>query len=59
VRVANESAANRVRAGMTGRDAVACARDYSEQRGYGDLFGHSLGHGLGLEVNEAPGLACP
>ena len=50
-------AARRVRAGMTGRDADAIARDYIEQRGYGDLFGHSLGHGLGLEVHEAPRLA--
>jgi len=57
VRTANESAAQRVRAGMTGRDADAIARDYIEQRGYGDLFGHSLGHGLGLEVHEAPRLA--
>ena len=57
VRVANENAARGVRAGMTGRDADAIARDYIEQRGYGDLFGHSLGHGLGLEVHEAPRLA--
>jgi Xaa-Pro aminopeptidase len=57
VRVANENAARRVRAGMSGKDADAIARDYIEQRGYGDLFGHSLGHGLGLEVHEAPRLA--
>jgi Xaa-Pro aminopeptidase len=57
VRTANELAAGQVRAGMTGRDADAIARDYIEQRGYGDLFGHSLGHGLGLEVHEAPRLA--
>jgi Xaa-Pro aminopeptidase len=57
VRTANENASHRVRAGMTGRDADAIARDYIEQRGYGDLFGHSLGHGLGLEVHEAPRLA--
>jgi Xaa-Pro aminopeptidase len=57
VKVANENAAHRVRAGMTGRDADAIARDYIEQRGYGDQFGHSLGHGLGLEVHEAPRLA--
>ena len=57
VRAANETASHRVRAGMTGRDADAIARDYIEQRGYGDLFGHSLGHGLGLEVHEAPRLA--
>jgi Xaa-Pro aminopeptidase len=57
VRLANEQAAQKVRAGMTGRDADAIARDYIEQRGYGELFGHSLGHGLGLEVHEAPRLA--
>ena len=57
VRTANQNAAQGVRAGMTGRDADAIARDYIEQRGYGDLFGHSLGHGLGLEVHEAPRLA--
>ena len=57
VRVANEQAARRVRAGMTGRDADRLARDYIEQRGFGELFGHSLGHGIGLEVHEAPRLA--
>jgi Xaa-Pro aminopeptidase len=57
VRMANENAARRVRAGMTGRDADAIARDYIEQRGFGEQFGHSLGHGLGLEVHEAPRLA--
>lgn len=57
VRTANESASRLVRAGMSGRDADAIARDYIQQRGFGDLFGHSLGHGLGLEVHEAPRLA--
>lgn len=57
VHAANLRAAHGVRAGMSGRDADAIARDYIEQRGYGDLFGHSLGHGLGLEVHEAPRLA--
>lgn len=57
VRAANESASTAVRAGMTGKAADAIARDYIQQRGFGDLFGHSLGHGLGLEVHEAPRLA--
>jgi Xaa-Pro aminopeptidase len=57
VRVANEQAATRVRAGMTGRDADAIARYYIERAGHGELFGHSLGHGIGLEVHEAPRLA--
>ena len=57
VRGANETAAAGVRAGMRGRDADALARDYIGQRGWGEAFGHSLGHGLGLEVHEAPRLA--
>jgi Xaa-Pro aminopeptidase len=57
VRVANQRGAAGVRAGMAGRDADALARDYIESAGFGPLFGHSLGHGIGLEVHEAPRLA--
>jgi Xaa-Pro aminopeptidase len=57
VRRANEIAVAGVRVGMKGRDADALARSYIEQRGWGDAFGHSLGHGLGLEVHEAPRLS--
>jgi Xaa-Pro aminopeptidase len=57
VRVANERASRGVRAGMTGRDADAIARHYIDRAGFGELFGHSLGHGIGLEVHEAPRLA--
>jgi Xaa-Pro aminopeptidase len=57
VRHANAVASKSVRAGMKGQDADGLARRYIEDRGYGDAFGHSLGHGLGLEVHEAPRLA--
>ncbi len=57
VQVANERAAGGVRAGMSGRDADAIARQYIERAGFGEQFGHSLGHGIGLEVHEAPRLA--
>lgn len=57
VREANASASAAVRAGMRGRDADALARDYIERRGYGAAFGHSTGHGIGLEIHEAPRLA--
>lgn len=57
VRRANDRASRSVRAGMSGRDADALARHYIESAGFGDLFGHSLGHGIGLEVHEAPRLA--
>ncbi len=42
---------------MTGKEADAIARDYITEKGYGDYFGHSLGHGIGLEVHEGPGLS--
>ena len=57
VRQANARAVAAVRPGMSGRDADSLARGYIEDRGFGDLFGHSLGHGIGLEVHEAPRLA--
>src|SRR6266550_3200060 len=53
VREAQQRARAGVRAGMTGRDADALARDPIAERG----FGHSRGHGLGLEVHEAPRLS--
>jgi Xaa-Pro aminopeptidase len=57
VREANGSASALIRAGMRGRDADALARDYIQRLGYGDAFGHSLGHGIGLEVHESPRVA--
>ena len=57
VRDANHFASHSIRAGMTGMAADALARSYIERCGHGEEFGHSLGHGLGLEVHEAPRLA--
>ncbi len=43
--------------GMTGQDADAIAREIIAEAGYGDAFGHSLGHGVGLAVHEGPRMA--
>ncbi len=49
-------ALEKVGPGMTGAQADAVARDYLKSKGLGEAFGHSLGHGIGLEVHEGPGL---
>lgn len=43
-----------VKAGITGVDGDKLARDVIAEAGYGDYFGHGLGHGIGLAVHEAP-----
>jgi Xaa-Pro aminopeptidase len=57
VRRAQTRAREQVRAGMRGREADALARDLIAAAGHGEDFGHSLGHGLGLEVHEHPRLS--
>lgn len=57
VRCAQEKACVEVRAGMRGREADALARDFLKAAGLAEEFGHSLGHGIGLEVHEGPRLA--
>ena len=57
VREACATASGAIRAGMRGKDADALARGYIQRRGWGEAFGHSLGHGIGLEVHEAPRLS--
>lgn len=57
VRAAQQAARNGIQAGMTGAAADALARGVLAARGLADLFGHALGHGIGLEVHEAPRLA--
>lgn len=43
--------------GMTGKEADALTRDYITKQGYGEYFGHSTGHGIGLEIHEGPALS--
>jgi len=51
---AQVEAEERVRTGMTGADTDKIARDIIADAGFGDFFGHSLGHGVGLAVHEYP-----
>jgi Xaa-Pro aminopeptidase len=43
--------------GMTGREGDAAAREVIQKAGFGDNFGHGTGHGLGMEIHEAPRLS--
>jgi Xaa-Pro aminopeptidase len=43
--------------GVSGRDADSAARQVIADGGQGEYFGHGLGHGVGLEVHEAPTLS--
>ena len=46
-----------MRPGPEGREVDAVARDMIAAAGHGEHFGHGLGHGVGIEVHEAPRLA--
>jgi len=46
-----------IKPGIAAKAADAVARDYITEKGYGKQFGHSLGHGVGIEVHEMPNLA--
>ena len=54
---AHNLAQEKITAGMTGKEADAIARDSLMADGYGELFTHSLGHGIGLNVHEKPGVS--
>src|SRR5262249_55052176 len=46
-----------IHAGATGKSVDTIAREIISEAGHGDKFGHGLGHGVGLEIHEAPRLA--
>jgi len=57
VRSAQERGLAEARPGVACRDVDAAARAVIDAGGYGERFGHGLGHGVGLEVHEGPRLA--
>ena len=56
VKRAQQAALDAVGPGKVGKDVDAVARDLIAAEGHGDDFGHGLGHGVGVEVHEAPRL---
>lgn len=56
VREAHDRAIEAVRPGVPLREIDAVARDFIASKGYGEYFGHGLGHGVGLEIHERPTL---
>lgn len=57
VLAAQTAALERITEGMLCRDADEIARSIIRDAGYGNCFGHSLGHGVGLYIHEAPSLS--
>lgn len=53
---ANLKVTEQAKAGVTGKELDDVARGYITEQGYGEAFGHSTGHGIGLEVHEGPGI---
>ncbi len=56
VLAAQRAALAEVRAGRAGRDVDAVARELIDATDFAGSFGHGLGHGVGLEVHEAPNM---
>lgn len=57
VRQANEKAIKEVKEGVLVHELDAIARDFIKEKGYGEYFGHGLGHGIGLQIHEYPGVS--
>ncbi|WP_027340115.1 M24 family metallopeptidase [Halonatronum saccharophilum] len=54
---AQEEAIKGIKAGMKGSEVDKIARHIIKEAGYGDYFGHGLGHGVGLDIHEGPRLS--
>lgn len=54
---AQEASLSSLKAGVKCSDADKAARDIIRSAGYGEFFGHSTGHGVGIDIHETPNLA--
>lgn len=57
VLTAHQNASKKILSGSVASDVDRAARDYIASKGYGDYFGHSTGHGVGLEIHEPPAVS--
>lgn len=57
VRSAQQKGLESIRAGVIGKEADFAARSVIEKAGFGKCFGHSLGHGVGVQIHELPNLS--
>jgi Xaa-Pro aminopeptidase len=57
VQQAQAAGLDAIAAGVSGREADSAAREPIAAAGHGEHFGHGLGHGVGIEVHEAPRLS--
>lgn len=55
---AQQETIKKAKAGLTGSEIDAIARNIITDAGYGQYFGHALGHGVGIDIHEMP-LASP
>jgi Xaa-Pro aminopeptidase len=57
VKEAQEIGIKALKAGKACKEVDLIVRNYIEEKGYGEYFVHSTGHGIGVEVHEAPTLS--
>lgn len=57
VKAAGEEALRKAKPNITMGELDYSARDFIKKSGYGNFFGHNLGHGLGIQVHEYPSIA--
>lgn len=57
VLAAHDMAIEAIKPGVSCRAVDAVARNYIREQGFGDYFGHGLGHGVGLDIHEKPVLS--
>ena len=54
---AQKAGVENLRPGISARDADKVCRDIISEAGFGEFFGHSTGHGVGVEIHELPNLS--